>query len=558
MAERRITEGTGRGIVCFISNYSWLDGLSFAGMRERFLEGFDVIRVDCLNGDKYKTGKIAPDGAPDPSVFSTETDPIGIQVGTAIATLVRKVDHAPAKSVGFRHLWGASKRECLSDTARSEPEALYGAVEPVLRLGLPFLQTAVGEHWFDWPTLPELLPASFPGVHTGRDGFLVDIDEGRLRVRLEEYFDRDRSHEEIARRYPAAMRNSTAFKVADAKRVRDALISRGGPIDSGFIRVTYRPFDNRWLYWESDRRLLTAPAPGYRAHVLEANCWLSSAKHLRKGAAEPQACVASHMGSFHLIERGAAMFPAWLHADGIGEASSGGRRPNLSVAAERYLVGLGAKVEDLFYHVVATLHDRSYREANAGALAMEWPRIPVPGWPEGSARGAAPILLQSAERGRRLACLLDPETPVLGVTGGHLRPEIAAIAVPATVDHRQMAGHDFALTAGWGHYGAGDAVMPGQGRVVERAYTSQERAALGTAAPKLGESTFDVYLNAGACWSNIPAVVWRYKLGGYRVLKKWLSYRERPVLGRDLKPAEVQHFSETARRLAAITLIGRE
>ena len=46
MAERRITEKTGQGIVCFISNYSWLDGLSFAGMRERYLEAFDTIRID--------------------------------------------------------------------------------------------------------------------------------------------------------------------------------------------------------------------------------------------------------------------------------------------------------------------------------------------------------------------------------------------------------------------------------------------------------------------------------------------------------------------------------
>ena len=66
MAERRIAQKTGRGVVCFISNYSWLDGLSFTGMRERYLEAFDAIRIDCLNGDKYKTGKVAPDGAPDP------------------------------------------------------------------------------------------------------------------------------------------------------------------------------------------------------------------------------------------------------------------------------------------------------------------------------------------------------------------------------------------------------------------------------------------------------------------------------------------------------------
>ena len=85
MAERRIAERTGQGVVCFISNYSWLDGLSFTGMRERYLEAFDAVRIDCLNGDKYRTGKVAPDGSPDPSIFSTEGDPVGIQVGTAIA-----------------------------------------------------------------------------------------------------------------------------------------------------------------------------------------------------------------------------------------------------------------------------------------------------------------------------------------------------------------------------------------------------------------------------------------------------------------------------------------
>ena len=90
MAERRIVEKNGQGVVCFISNYSWLDGLSFTGMRERYLDVFDKISIDCLNGDKYKTGKLTPEGAPDPSVFSTEFNHEGIQVGTAIALLVRK------------------------------------------------------------------------------------------------------------------------------------------------------------------------------------------------------------------------------------------------------------------------------------------------------------------------------------------------------------------------------------------------------------------------------------------------------------------------------------
>ena len=115
-----------------------------------------------------------------------------------------------------------------------------------------------------------------------------------------------------------------------------------------------------------------------------------------------------------------------------------------------------------------------------------------------------------------------------------------------------MAGDDLALTAGWGHYGAGGAIMPGQGRIVERAFTPDERDALDGALPALGETTFDVYLNARAFWRNVPAAVWRYKLGGYQVLKKGLSYREQNILGRPLRPEEVQHFTDTARRIATI------
>ena len=118
-----------------------------------------------------------------------------------------------------------------------------------------------------------------------------------------------------------------------------------------------------------------------------------------------------------------------------------------------------------------------------------------------------------------------------------------------------MTGDDFAVTAGWGHFGSGEAVMPGQGRVVERAYTRSERAALGTALDTLGETTCDIHLNDRAYWRNVPAAVWRYKLGGYQVLKKWLSYRERNILGRPLRPEEVQHFTDTARRVAAILLV---
>ena len=551
MAERRITEKTGQGVVCFISNYSWLDGLSFTGMRERYLEAFDAIRIDCLNGDKYKTGKVAPDGSPDPSIFSTEGDPVGIQVGTAITTLVRKADHASAQEVGFRHLWGQAKRTELVETAEVKPGELYESINPVLQLGLPFVRTAMSRDWFDWPSLPDLFPVSFPGVTTNRDSFLVDTDLDRLKARVADYFDAALSHEEIGRRYPVAMKTTTSVR-QDARSVREARLVRGGPDKAGFLRYCHRPFDTRWLYWESESGLLARPCPDYRPHVFEGNLWVEARQRESRDFFSRGTLVRHLAGDFG--NGRSHFFPAWLRDDSL-DAPALGRRPNLSSAAQLYLERVRASVEDLFHHVLAVLHDPAYRKANGGALRMEWPRIPLPGWPDGNTDGAAKALATSVARGRELAKLLDPDAPVPGVTQGPLRPEIATIAVPSTNDGRNMTGDDFSVTAGWGHFGTGDIVMPGQGRIVERAYTSDEKSAMGDSTATLGETTFDVYLNDRAFSRNVPAAVWTYKLGGYQVLKKWLSYRERSILDRPLKPQEVQHFTDTARRIAAILLL---
>ena len=71
----------------------------------------------------------------------------------------------------------------------------------------------------------------------------------------------------------------------------------------------------------------------------------------------------------------------------------------------------------------------------------------------------------------------------------------------------------------------------------------------------LGEGTFDIFLNDVAYWRNIPAKVWSYYIGGYQEIKKWLSYREKPLLGRPLTLNEVEEVTRMARRLAAIVLL---
>jgi hypothetical protein len=67
-----------------------------------------------------------------------------------------------------------------------------------------------------------------------------------------------------------------------------------------------------------------------------------------------------------------------------------------------------------------------------------------------------------------------------------------------------------------------------------------------------------VYLNDLAYWPNVPANVWRYTIGGHQVIKKWQSYGERALLGRDLRPEEARYVTEIVRRIAALVLVGPE
>ena len=101
-------------------------------------------------------------------------------------------------------------------------------------------------------------------------------------------------------------------------------------------------------------------------------------------------------------------------------------------------------------------------------------------------------------------------------------------------------GGDLELTAGWGHAGKEGVTMPGRGKV------------------ESAGGALDIYLNGLTCWRNVPAPVWEYTIGGYQVIKKWLSYREKPLLGRGLTVAEVRYVTETARRIAALLALQPE
>lgn len=341
-----------------------------------------------------------------------------------------------------------------------------------------------------------------------------------------------------------------------------------------------RPLDLQWCYYSPVRPLWREPRPEYRLSYKPGAPAIITRFKAAKFPEGPPLAFARQLCDYHLMPPNSFIFPILLDKTRPQNNNSGQNhlfevsasyeiiKANLSPTARSYLAALGITDPDtnadaaelIWMHALAVGYSPAYLEENADGIRQDWPRVPLP--------DTADALRASARLGREIAALLDPETPVSGVTTGTLRPEIKVMGSIARVGGGPLnpdAG-DLALTMGWGHGGKGGITMPGKGKAVKRPYAPEELDAiregaqplgitLEEALEHLGEATFDIYLNEVAYWRNVPEKVWNYYIGGYQVIKKWLSYREKALLGRPLTPDEAREVMNMARRLAAIVLM---
>lgn len=578
LAERRIVEGKpGKGIVCYISNFSYLDDPSFVVMRQRFLKEFDLLWFDNMNGDSRETGKKTPDGKPDPSVFSTDYHRVGIRVGTTIGLMARKGKRLESPVVRYREFWGEEKRADLLKTIESpDINGSYALAVPKEEDRYSFRATDACSDYLSWPKLTDICsepPAN--GLMEKRGGALIDIDRDALENRMRTYYDCEIEWDSL--KSMGAMLTSDAARF-EAKNARSKLLAAETFNHGRIRRYAVRPFDHRWCYYSGIRPLWNEPRPSLWAQCWEGNTFLMTRP---SGVANPEGSPFSFekiLGDNDYLRGHAYYFPLRLRRgstatlrrdDGrtLGEALVNSDA-NLSPAAREYLGALRVVNPDtdvqraslLWMHALAIGYSPVYIKENEDGIRQDWPRIPLP-----DSRNA---LEESASLGRVVAELLDIEGPVMGVTCGTVRPELKIIAAIEKISGGRidLNARDLDVAAGWGHRGKDGVVMPAKGRTVRRDYESVEMeairegaAARGLASDQalsfLGRSTLDIYLNEKVCWRNIPENVWGFHIGGYQVIKKWLSYREREILGRGLTIDEVREVTGTARRIAAILLL---
>ncbi|MFL5700035.1 MAG: type ISP restriction/modification enzyme [Ktedonobacteraceae bacterium] len=436
--------------------------------------------------------------------------------------MVKTGERFDESKVRYRDLWGQGyeKRQHLAnDSLLSTPEinSCYRPLTPNEAMRFILVPTSSEVDYLSWPALDELFVHHYPGVKTSRDTDLVSIDPVILRERMQHYFNIDLDDEEVATYAPVLLRNTSGY---DAKATRRELLRTSRFREDHLIHVAYRPFDNRWLYWEGTTKLLDRNRMELFAQVFPGNLYLEAVRRQRRSNCYDHGVVLSYFMDLNFVDGGARCFPLYERQPGsMFEVKKANFRDEL-LALLSDVYGLYPQLaEDLFYHIAAILNSPKYREENTGSVEENWPRIPIPDDLE--------LLQTSAMLGRQIASLLRPEVNF------RVPEEFRRLAIPTRSDGKQLTAADLQVTVRYG----------GVGRYEPRSGDT-------------GEMTGRLWWNNVAYWDNVPQNVWSFTIGGYQVVKKWLDYRHIDKLGRSLHPDEVRYLSEIVQRIAALIALG--
>jgi hypothetical protein len=140
---------------------------------------------------------------------------------------------------------------------------------------------------------------------------------------------------------PGAMDATKRFDPINTRQI----LSRKGFDEGAIRRFCYRPFDLRWIYWESDTKLLDEKRSEYVPHVVPGNFWIEARQKQPMDAFDRGYVTGSLADNFG---NGLSnFFPLLLHKPGdlLGD---GEFHPNVAGKAEEYLAAIGASPEQLF------------------------------------------------------------------------------------------------------------------------------------------------------------------------------------------------------------------
>jgi hypothetical protein len=315
IAERRVAEMTGRGIVAYISNYSWTSEKSFVVMRRSILSNFDRIWIENMHGNRV-ISEYAPDGRTSETVFATSGLSVGIQQGVTIALLARIDGRSPCV-VSYRNDLDQARAE---ERRRALVESLYDpsaeehyvTASPSAANRYSLRPQDVSADYAAWPRLVDVAEVEpFSGVQEMRKGALISIDRAPLEERMHRYFDASISFATLKAINAGPVEDAAAF-TAEAAR---AAALKMEAFDSRRLRqYAMYPLDQRWCYHTNTARLWNRSRPEFAEQVFDDNFFIvtrMAARRLDEGLPVISTRV---LANYHLLDPNSHAFPVRLCA----------------------------------------------------------------------------------------------------------------------------------------------------------------------------------------------------------------------------------------------------
>ncbi len=465
-------DNNGEGILAYISNNSFLDGIIHRQMRKHLLESFDKVYILDLHGNSKKK-ETAPDGTLDQNVFD-------IMQGVSINIFIKtgRIQKDNSKIINHFDLYG--KRELkyayLRDNNFFEvPWIRLNADKPdYFLVKKDFSDQSKYNEGFN---INQLFLTSSTGVKTHRDDFVIDYDRYDLEQRISYFFDPINENDHLRKKF--ALKDNRDWSM-DAAR-------KGNYYASELILpIEYRPFDTRFIYY--DQRLIDFGREKIMQHFLnDENVGLVFS---RQSTDEywSNIQVSKNMidNRFHFSYKGVPQeVPLYLYSEiktrkFIDDTL---RTPNLStqivnqIAQKIALQFTNEKEQDpatfapidILDYIYAVLHSPNYRETYKEFLKIDFPRVPYP---------------KDATTFWKLVAL-----------GGQLR-QLHILESPAVERYITQYPED------------GDNVVK-----------------------KILYKAGSVYINETQYFGNVPQVAWEFYIGGYQPAQKWLKDRKDRELG---------------------------
>jgi hypothetical protein len=370
-AQWRIEE-TGYGILGFITNNSYLDGLTHRRMREYLLETFGSIYILNLHGSSRR-GEQAPDNIKDENVFD-------IQQGVAIGIFVKEQSNAGTQ-VYYTDIWG--KRESkyrtlleldIASTSWQQlsPTAPYFFFVPK--------DLSLSNEYEQMPSVKEIFTIWQSALNTDRDELFLDSDRNELGKRIQLFFSKSYGDDfkEKYRVYP-----SSSYDI-EARRDKTKFA------ETNIHRCLHRPFDECFIYY--DPLLTSRPVYEVMRHMLQGNIALVCARQTKEGFAVLATSALCTHKIVTVYDR-SFVFPLCLYPiEGEMQFEEGHRRPNLSPEFVKAVSdGLGVTFvedgrgdleqtlgpEDIFNYAYAVFHSPTYRTRYTEFLRIDFPRLPL-------------------------------------------------------------------------------------------------------------------------------------------------------------------------------------